>query len=284
MWRTPKSARCATSTFARASYPPWSERTSSSSETRMEKPAWSASNTHSGLRHGTGCSTWRTATTTRSSGWIRGIAPCVPGWEAGREAGLTARPGPHRSESRAACAPALAASTSPTPTITASRWRTGASARSEAGSLHLEPLLLRLALGEEEQSVSSGEVIQRLGNAGQQLQIDLHDPPAEVHHVLEVAGFDGVLRQSLIGLAKVASEGRGAIPMDVAVEALDLIEGGTDLLAAERRMREKVDEVLDRLLEVHVVFPQRVVAVDDQDLSPRHRCGQHSHPECRPIP
>ena len=59
--------------------------------------------------------------------------------------------------------------------------------------------------------------------------------------------------------------------MHPAVEPLDLIQGGPHLRPAERRVVEIVDEILDRLLEVDVVFPEGVVAVDDQDLPRGHR-------------
>ena len=94
--------------------------------------------------------------------------------------------------------------------------------------------------------------------------------------MLDIGSLDFSLGQSLIGFAQVASKGGGAIAMDAAVEPLDFVEGGTHLLPAERRVREKVDEVLDGLLEVDVVFPQGVVAVDDQDLPAPHRCSEDS--------
>src|SRR5207249_9810023 len=128
----------------------------------------------------------------------------------------------------------------------------------ESRSLDFEPLLLFLTLSEKKQSVPRRQIIQRLSNAGQQVKLDLHDPPAKVHHVLEVTGLDGSLRQSLIGFTEVASKGGGPVAMDAAVEPFDLIERGTHLLSGERRVREKVDEVLDCLLEVDVVLPQRV--------------------------
>ena len=50
------------------------------------------------------------------------------------------------------------------------------------------------------------------------------------------------------------------------VHTLDLVECGAHLLARHRRVTEEIDEFLDRLLEVHVVLPERVVAIDQKKL------------------
>ena len=86
--------------------------------------------------------------------------------------------------------------------------------------------------------------------------------------MIEVIRVQLALGEALVGFAQVSGEGDGAVAVDPAVESLDLIQGGAHLFPAERRVVEKVDEVLDRLLEVNVVFPERVIAVEDQD---RHR-------------
>ena len=59
--------------------------------------------------------------------------------------------------------------------------------------------------------------------------------------------------------------------MDAGIEPFHLIERGTNLLAGQPRMVDEVDEILDRLLEIDVVFPERVVAIEDQDLGGAHR-------------
>src|SRR5256886_15157668 len=97
-----------------------------------------------------------------------------------------------------------------------------------------------------------------------------------IHRGLEGAGLDAWSRQSLVGFTQVASKGGRAVAVNLAVEPLDFIECGPHLLPAERGVGEKVDEILYGLLEVDVVLPQRVVAVDDQDGPGRHRCPEHS--------
>src|SRR5438552_15642103 len=57
------------------------------------------------------------------------------------------------------------------------------------------------------------------------------------------------------------------------VHTLDLVERGAHLLARHRRVTEEIDEFLDRMLEVHVVLPERVVAVDQEELAAG--CGCH---------
>jgi hypothetical protein len=74
--------------------------------------------------------------------------------------------------------------------------------------------------------------------------------------VIEVVAVELPFGQAFVGFAQVPSERGRAVAVHPAVELLDLIEGGAHLLAAERRVVEKIDEVLDRLLEVDVVFPE----------------------------
>src|ERR1700736_707428 len=89
--------------------------------------------------------------------------------------------------------------------------------------------------------------------------------------MLEVVRAQLAFGEAFVGLAQVTGERRRAVAVHPAIEALDLIQRGAHLLATERRVVEEIDEVLDRLLEGDVVFPERVIAVDDQDLMVGHR-------------
>src|SRR5207244_883306 len=67
------------------------------------------------------------------------------------------------------------------------------------------------------------------------------------------------------------------------IHELDLIEGGANLLPSHRRVPQEVDERLDRLLEVDVVVPEGVVAIDQQELAARIGCHRFK-PTARVAP
>ena len=56
------------------------------------------------------------------------------------------------------------------------------------------------------------------------------------------------------------------------VHTLDLVQRGANLLPRHRRVTEEVDEFLDRLLEIDVVLPKRVVAIDQEKLASGWGC------------
>ena len=84
--------------------------------------------------------------------------------------------------------------------------------------------------------------------------------------MLEIVRPDLVLGQVLIGLLQVASEIFAAVAVDLRAGQFDLIQDFAHLRRAERRMAEKVDEVIEGALKVDVIFPKRVIGVEDQLL------------------
>ena len=58
--------------------------------------------------------------------------------------------------------------------------------------------------------------------------------------------------------------------MHPAIQPFDFIERDPHLFTAQCGVGQEIDEVLNRLFEVDVVFPEGVVTVDDQDGLVRH--------------
>src|SRR5260370_4958839 len=86
------------------------------------------------------------------------------------------------------------------------------------------------------------------------------------------------LGEPLVGFLQVFREARRPVPMPAHIHPLDFIESASHLLPGHRRVSQEIDERLDRLLEVDVVFPERVVAVDQKELTARAGCHASSLP------
>ena len=65
---------------------------------------------------------------------------------------------------------------------------------------------------------------------------------------------------------QIPREVPAAIAMNLRVDRFDLIEYPADLCRRQRRMRQIFAELIERRLEVNVVFPKRVVRVENQKL------------------
>jgi hypothetical protein len=124
-----------------------------------------------------------------------------------------------------------------------------------------------MSLGEHRQLVPLRQIRQRLGHVLDHFHRLLEDRFREAHHRLQVVRRKGALGKLRIALAKIPAEVRRAIAVDLRVDALDVVQHIPHLLRRHRRMREEAGELIERALEVDVVFPERVVSVDDEVLA-----------------
>src|ERR1039458_4795515 len=95
----------------------------------------------------------------------------------------------------------------------------------------------------------------------------------EAHHRPHISLADFPLHRVRVALRQIPAEIQRAVPMDLGVGPLHLIQDVADLLRRHRRMIEERHKLLERALEVDVVLPQRVVGIDDQVLA-RHNFGR----------
>src|SRR5579884_2770126 len=65
---------------------------------------------------------------------------------------------------------------------------------------------------------------------------------------------------------QIAGEVARSIAVYFRIGGLDLIQHGANLRGRHRRVRQISAELLERFLEVGVVFPERIVGVEDQVL------------------
>ena len=78
---------------------------------------------------------------------------------------------------------------------------------------------------------------------------------------------DLALGQMFEALRQVAREVGGPVAVDFDVGALDLVEHRPNLWRAHGRVIEIIDELVKRFLEVDVVFPERVIGIDQKVLA-----------------
>src|SRR5713226_1388023 len=118
------------------------------------------------------------------------------------------------------------------------------------------------------------QILQRLRNALDHFHRAFEDPLREGHHPIQVAIANLVLAQAPIAFAEIAAEILRTVSVDLRIDDLDLIERLADLLRRHGGVRQEFGELIERLLEVDVVFPKGVVGVDDQVLSHFFRGGR----------
>jgi len=144
-------------------------------------------------------------------------------------------------------------------------------------AVDFERLLVPVSLRKQRQFVPLRQVRQGLRNILDDLHRLLQDGFGEAHDRLQIVRRERALGEPLVAFAQIPAEVGRPVAVDPGVDPFDVVEHVTDLRRRQRRVREILDELIERALEVDVVFPERVVGVDDEVLS-RHsatapRCG-----------
>src|SRR5437879_5035236 len=75
----------------------------------------------------------------------------------------------------------------------------------------------------------------------------------------------------LIRLLHVLAEILRAVAVDLRIRKLDLIQNIAHLRGRHGRVRQKIDKIVERALEINVVLPERVVRIENEPA--------HSMPE-----
>src|SRR5690348_9935866 len=137
----------------------------------------------------------------------------------------------------------------------------------QPGAFHLRRLLRRLALRKQNQPVPLRQVRQRLRHPVQ----DLRRRPLQLHHPLMDQGqrlpLGHLVRQLQVRLFQRTSEAPHPVPVLPYALPLRFIQNMPHVRARIPVRLHDRDEILDQLLEKYVVFPQRIVGIDQQRVA-----------------
>jgi len=136
----------------------------------------------------------------------------------------------------------------------------------KAGAGELIELLRLVALGDEDEAMARGEVGDGEGDRGEELDLLIGDGLGEADDALVALRGDGCGGELLEAGDERKAEAGEAVAAGGDGGALDCVEVFADLFGGVDAVVEVGDEGGDRALEVDVVFPERVVGVDEEGL------------------
>jgi len=118
--------------------------------------------------------------------------------------------------------------------------------------------------------VTLRQIFQRLFHAPDNLDGVMQDLFGEAHDPRNIVGGHVALYQLVIALREVAREVGRSVAVRLGVDGFDLVQDGAYFARIEPGVGQEVAEIVKRALEIDVVFPQRIVGVDDQILPLAH--------------
>jgi hypothetical protein len=137
----------------------------------------------------------------------------------------------------------------------------------EAGPVDLQLLFLGMTLREEGEIVAGSQVLECFRHARDDLHRLSDDLARQRHQLVQVSWRDVAFHKPLVALAEIPCKILRTVAVDTDVRELDFIQDRSNLLGSMDRVIEEVDELIKRLLKVNVVFPKRIVGVNNQVLS-----------------
>ena len=137
----------------------------------------------------------------------------------------------------------------------------------EAGALDFRGLLGRLAFCEENQAMAFGEVGERFGNAVENFWRSAFEVDDAIVNLGESFALRFVLGEFEIRFFERTAEAANAIAVLANVFALGFVEDVADVCARVAARFNEGDEIFDQIFEEDVVFPERVVGVDEKGVS-----------------
>ena len=91
----------------------------------------------------------------------------------------------------------------------------------------------------------------------------LQDSFRQGHYMLQIVRADFPFGQMLIRLLQIPPEIDGSVSVDLRIHQLDFIQNVAYLRMRQRGMRQILDEIIEGVLEVDIVFPQRIVRIEN---------------------
>src|SRR5580704_14732369 len=82
-----------------------------------------------------------------------------------------------------------------------------------------------------------------------------------------------------VSLLEIPAEISSPIAVNLRIHQLNFVQHVADLSGSQGRVIQKIDEIIERLLEVDIVFPERVVGIENE---PRVFRRPHSIPATPP--
>ena len=136
----------------------------------------------------------------------------------------------------------------------------------EAGALELAGLLFGVSLGDQDEAMAGGEVGEGGGDVGEELDLLVGDGLGEAFDAAMLLFGEGHVGELLEAGDEGAAEAVQAVAVGEDGGVLDAVEVAANLFGGVDTVIEVGDEAGDGALEVDVVFPERVVGVDEQSL------------------
>jgi hypothetical protein len=136
----------------------------------------------------------------------------------------------------------------------------------EAGALELAGLLFGVALGDHDEAVAGGEVGEGWGDVGEELDLLVGDGLGEAFDAAVLLFGEGDVGELFEAGDERAAEAVQAVAVGEDSVMLDAVEVAANLFGGVDAVVEVGDEAGDGAFEVDVVFPERVVSVDEQGL------------------
>jgi len=133
----------------------------------------------------------------------------------------------------------------------------------QAGALDFCSLLGGLAFGEEDEAVALGEIGERFGDAVKNFWRSTFELDDAVVDLRECFAADHLVSEFEVSFFERAAEAADAVAVLADIFALGLVEDMADVCARVAAGFNEGDEIFDQLLEENVVFPERVVGVDE---------------------
>ena len=143
----------------------------------------------------------------------------------------------------------------------------GGEVAGEAGAVELVGLLLRVALGDEDEAMAGGEIGQGGGDVGEELDLMVGDGLGEVGDAVALFRGDGRVGELLKAGDEGVAEAVQAVAPGEDGGVFDAVEVAADLLGRVDAVVEVGDERGDGTLEVDVVLPEGIIRVDEQGLA-----------------
>jgi len=145
----------------------------------------------------------------------------------------------------------------------------GGEVRGEAGAVELVGLLFLIALGDQDETVTGGEVGEGGVDAGEELDLLIGDGLGEAFDAAVLLFGEGNVGELLETGDERPAEAVEAVAVGADGSVLDAVEVPAHLFRSVDAVVEIGDEAGDGALEVDVVFPKGVVGVDEQGLRDR---------------
>src|ERR1700722_1112179 len=110
----------------------------------------------------------------------------------------------------------------------------------------------------------AGEILQRLGNLGNNFDRLIRDRIGEIANLRVRLRRDRLDAQALEGVDQSVREAVQAVSVFYDAVALNLVEHCAHLLGRKLMMVKKRNEARDGAFKINIVLPQRVVGVDEE--------------------